>query len=480
MNNLKARMRHGVIGVLSVALFTLMTSTAATATDELFGGLTSPHEIDLLSHPEIKQDIQTWRTDAGTQVLFVHSPGLPMFDLVLKIDAGSVRDGDTPGLSALTVSMLNEGTKDYNTDEIAELFERHGAKFSTRYEADSVSVSLRSLSAAEHRIPLVELFAEVVGKPALGATQLQRLKGEMLNQLNDDNNWMPFFLKNELYAQLFRGHPYAQPSGGTPEGIAAVTREALHRFHSQTYTSQNMVIALIGDLALEEAKAIAETVSQALPEGPAQPPIASTPEAEPEVLHFERPNAQTDVMLAFPSVTLDDPDYVAMEIASILLGNHPNARLTNELRHKRGLTYGVVATFMPFKAGGSLQIKWDVEPRYNEASQALVSEMLETFLRNGPTQEELDLARQLFRSEALNSISVNALAVRKISAIGFNGRPLDDIQRQQEEAFALTPEAVRLAVNRKLDLTKSVFISVGPEVPQEPLPDLSLIAQTDE
>ena len=162
------------------------------------------------------------------------------------------------------------------------------------------------------------------------------------------------------------------------------------------------------------------------------------------------------------------------------MGNHPNARLTNELRHKRGLTYGVVATFMPFKAGGSLQIKWDVEPRYNEASQALVSEMLETFLRNGPTQEELDLARQLFRSEALNSISVNALAVRKISAIGFNGRPLDYIQRQQEEAFALTPEAVRLAVNRNLDLKKSVFISVGPEVPQEPLPELLLITQADE
>ena len=451
-----------------------------TATDKLFGGLTSPHEIDLSSLPEVNLDIQSWRTGAGTPVFFVNVPGLSMFDLVLQIDAGSGRDGDTPGLSALTLNMLNEGTKDYNTDEIAELFEQHASRFSTMDNVEYVAVSLRSLSAAEHRLPLVELFAEVVGKPTLGAAQLQRKKGEVLNKLDNHNKWLPFFMEGELYAHLFRGHPYAHSSKGTPEGIAAVTPEALRAFHSQTYTSQNMVIAMIGDLSLDEAKAIAETVSQALPEGPAQPPIASAPDAEPGVLHYERPGAQTKVLLAFPGITPYDPDRVALNLASIVLSEESNSRLMNELHHKRGQARNIYGMSKWLKPGGMFQLNWDVEPRYKDASQALLSEMLEEFLRDGPTQEELDRARKAFRSIHLNGLTVNYLAKWAIASLGFYGHPVDYFQRQQAEALALTPEDVRLAANRKLDLAKQVFISLGPDVPQEPFPVLPLIAQTDE
>ena len=51
-------------------------------------------------------NIQTWQSDKGAKVLYVHAPELPMVDVRIVFDAGSARDGDKPGLAMMTCCVM--------------------------------------------------------------------------------------------------------------------------------------------------------------------------------------------------------------------------------------------------------------------------------------------------------------------------------------------------------------------------------------
>ena len=114
--------------------------------------------------PEL--EIQSWRTEQGAKVMFVPSPALPMLDVRLVMDAGSARDGDQPGVAALTSALLGEGAEGLSVDDIARGFEDRGARFSTGSYQDMGVISLRTLSRPRWRDDAVDLLARVIGTPA--------------------------------------------------------------------------------------------------------------------------------------------------------------------------------------------------------------------------------------------------------------------------------------------------------------------------
>ena len=116
-------------------------------------GLTSLFAIgQSIASPEI----QHWQTSKGMRVYFVSAPELPMVDLQLVFDAGSARDGKSPGLARLTTGLLDEGSGDWDADAIARRFEDVGAQYTSGVEWDFASLSLRSLSAPEFLEPALE------------------------------------------------------------------------------------------------------------------------------------------------------------------------------------------------------------------------------------------------------------------------------------------------------------------------------------
>ena len=125
-------------------------------------------------------DIQEWRTSAGTKVLFMAAPELPMFDLRLTFAAGSSKDQQHSGLASLTSAMLDEGTGNLDAGEIATRFEDLGANFSSGSYRDMAVVSLRSLSDAKLSAPALELFSNIAAQPSFPAASLARIKNQLL------------------------------------------------------------------------------------------------------------------------------------------------------------------------------------------------------------------------------------------------------------------------------------------------------------
>ncbi|RYJ64260.1 M16 family metallopeptidase [Pseudomonas songnenensis] len=418
-----------------------------------------------------KLDIQSWQTAEGAKVLFVEARELPMFDLRLTFSAGSSQDGDVPGLALLTNAMLNEGVEGKDVSAIARGFEGLGADFGNGSYRDMAVVSLRSLSAPDKREPALALFNQVIGQPTFPEDSLQRIKNQLLAGFEFQKQNPGKLASLELFAQLYGDHPYAHPSEGTPESVPAIGVEQLREFHSRAYAAGNVVIALVGDLSREEAEALAAEVSAALPDGPALPatPTPKAPAAGKH--HIDFPSNQSHLMLAQLGIPRGHPDYAALYLGNQILGGGGfGTRLMEEVREKRGLTYGIYSGFSPMRAEGPFMISMQTRAELTDGALDLVQQLVRDYLAEGPSEAELQRSKREIAGSFPLSTASNADIVGQLGSIGFYGLPLTYLEDFMGEVQALTVEQVRTAMNKHLQEDAFVIVTAGPSVEQQPLP----------
>ncbi|TFF41264.1 pitrilysin family protein [Pseudomonas sp. RIT623] len=433
--------------------------------------LQSLAELDGKAPSRRQLDIQHWTTTEGARVLFVEARELPMFDLRLTFAAGSSQDGSVPGLASLTNAMLNEGVAGKDVTAIAEGFEGLGADFGNGSYRDMAVASLRSLSVADKREPALRLFTEVVGKPTFPEDALKRIKNQMLAGFEYEKQNPGKIAGKTLFANLYGSHPYGHPSDGTAQTIPGITLEQLRTFHAKAYTAGNAVIALVGDLSRSEAEAIANQVSAGLPKGQPLAKPEQPRQPKPGVTHIDFPSKQTHLMLAELGIDRNDPDWPALSLGNQILGGGAfGTRLMSEVREKRGLTYGVYSVFSPMQVRGPFMINLQTRAELSEGTLKLVQDILAEYLKNGPSQQELDDAkRELAGSFPLSNAS-NASIVGQLGAIGFYNLPLSWLEDFMQQSQALSVEQVKAAMNKHLAADKLVIVTVGPKVAQQPLP----------
>ncbi|HWV08392.1 MAG TPA: pitrilysin family protein [Pseudomonas sp.] len=464
-------MRYGLLGLTLMALMIQGCKTSAPETRVADNTtLESLAEMNDQAPSRRSLDIQTWQTAEGAKVLFVEAHELPMFDLRLTFAAGSSHD-QVPGQAMLTNAMLNEGVPGKDVGAIAAGFESLGADFGNGAYRDMAVASLRSLSAKEQRDPALKLFNEVLGQPTFPADALARIKNQVLAGFEYQKQNPGKLAGLALFEKLYGNHPYAQPSDGTPESIPTITREQLKAFHAKAYAAGNAVIALVGDLSRSEAEALVAQVSAALPKGPALPKIAQPQEPAPGTTHIEFPSNQTHLMIAQLGIDRRDPDYAALYLGNQVFGGGGfGARLMEEVREKRGLTYGVYSGFSAMQARGPFMINLQTRADMSSGTLQLIKDLLRDFIANGPTEEELDKAKRELAGSFPLSTASNAAIVGQLGSMGFYDLPLTYLEDFMSQTQALTVEQVKAAMARHLDPDALVIVTAGPTVEQKELP----------
>lgn len=418
--------------------------------------------------------IESWQTPQGSKVLFVQRNQLPMFDLQVSFAAGSARDDGAAGLAQLTLSMLDEGTLQRDAMQIAEGFDDVGAQFSKSVFHDRATVKLRSLSDEQQRSIAVGLLSEMLGQPQFAEDKLQLIKDQLTGVAAQRQNYATYRARDLLYAHVFADHPYASNIYGTEQAIKAITVTDLRDFHHRAYTTGNAVITLVGDLSLEQAQAIAMQVSAALPAGPALPPLPGAASFEPEIYHLEHPGNQTTLLFGIPGIDAQHPDAPALALANLILGGPmETSRLFNELRTRRGLTYGAQSMLRQHPLNGIWVFSTAVQAKYRDGAMVLLEQLLKDYAEQGPSQKEFDDAKQQLRGSYLLESVSNKQISDILTTIGFNQLPLDNRQAFLDQIQALTLDQLKVVLNNHLKLDKLVQISVGPSVEQHDLPALA-------
>ena len=121
--------------------------------------------------------IEHWNAVSGARVFFVETHALPILDVKINFAAGTAWDpADKPGTASLTASLLDLGVQGMDETQIANRLADLGALLSSGVDMDRASVGLRTLSAADKRVPALELLRAVLVSPQFPAEVFEREK----------------------------------------------------------------------------------------------------------------------------------------------------------------------------------------------------------------------------------------------------------------------------------------------------------------
>lgn len=417
--------------------------------------------------------IQHWICASGARVYFVPAPELPMLDLRLVFAAGSVYDGERPGLAALTASMLDEGTSASSADEFHAALEATGATLGAGASLEMAAVSLRTLSDAPTRDAALALLQALLAKPRFEPQAFARQQALLLTGLKQEME-SPGTLADQLFMQtLYPGHPYGVPPEGTMAGVTALTLPMVEAFYQQFYVANNAILILVGDIDRPGAERLADALTRQLKAGAAAPPLPAVTPRPARQAHLEFDAEQTHLIVGQVAMPRGDPDHFPLVLGNhVLGGNGVVSRLFGEVREKRGLSYAVESHFEPLARPGPFIASLQTRGEQQQEALALLKGEIARFVAEGPSAAELEDARRNLLGGFPLRIDNNAKILENLSMIAFYKLPLDYLDTWRDNLAAVTLAQVKAAVRRHLKPDAMSVITVGraPPAVKSPAP----------
>lgn len=306
----------------------------------------------------------------GLQLVVVVHREQPAVSLRAIVQAGSAQDPEgKAGVAALVSMLLDQGTATRSAQQVAETIDAAGGVMTAGLGRD---LSYVNAVVLKDDLELAAgLVADVLRNPALAAEELERQRQQVLSGLKVAQQ-DPEYLADVVFDRLVYGeHPYGLPGNGTVESVQALTRDDLVAFHRAHYAPNNTVLAVVGDVGVDEA---VEAVSRAFGDWSARArppaPAAKLPEPSRRLVIVDRPDAaQTEIRVGQLGVPRKAGDYLAIDLLIKILGGAGANRLHRVLRIERGLTYSASADLECLKQGG--QFAGQTSTRAETTGQAL-------------------------------------------------------------------------------------------------------------
>ena len=338
-------------------------------------------------------------------VIFEEQKSLPILNLQLVFqNSGYIQDKDKSGLVSLSSKLLNEGTKELGATKFAEQLDENAITINSSNGFETFVIELSSLK--EESKKAINLLNDLLKSPNFSEDTLNKLKTIQIGGLKRKENDFDYIAQNQLKSILFKNTPLENPASGSVDSISNIKLIDIETFVNKTICLNNLIIVAGGDFNLSEFESLIKPILDNLKVGEkaqAQE-INFSSKKEEKTLIKETEQAYIYFGSSFNINSKDEENYKAKVASFILGGSGFGSRLMEEIRVKRGLAYSAYGSISINKShtyfNGYLQTK---NESANEAKE-LVSKIVEEFVQNGVTQEELNAAKNfLTGSEPLRS-----------------------------------------------------------------------------
>ena len=401
----------------------------------------------------------------GLRVIVIerHESPLVSAQVVIK-NGGEVDPPELAGLADMTASLLTKGTQTRDATQIAEQIERLGGSLESGARWDS---SFATVGVMSDKIGLaMEILADVVRRPTFKSDEVERLRQQYLDNLTlalgDPGSIARFVAARVVFGDSAYGHPLS----GTNESLTRITPADIAKLHSRFYRPDNAILVIGGDISAKEAFALGTRYfgDWQKPSSPLPQLSAAMKEAAPamgRIVVIDKPDAgQAAVYLARTGITRRDPDYFRGIVTNSVLSGY-SGRLNQEIRIKRGLSYG---------AGSTLDTRRDVGPfvalaqTKNESGAQVADLLLGEIgrLSSSPPAESELVPRKavLIGNFSRNLETANGL-VGQVASLALHGLSLDEINRYIANVEAINSQDVQKFAGTRLDAKTSNIIIVG-------------------
>lgn len=425
----------------------------------------------LPARAEVK--IQEVISPGGITAWLVEEPTIPFMALELRFRGGGSLDRPNKrGALNLMTALLEEGAGDLDSRGFARALEDLAASFGYSLGTDALKISAQFLT--ENRDDAVRLLRSSIVGPNFDASDVERVRGQVLAGLRSDTTDPDEIAGAAFNAMTFGDHPYATNLSGTMESVTALTRDDLIAAHSDIFAKDRLYVGAVGDITPAELGLLLDQLLGDFPEtGAPQPGQADvTIEGGVTVIEFDTP--QSVALFGHKGIGLDHPDYFTANVLNQVLGGGSfESRLMNEVREKRGLTYGVSSFLVPRDHAATYQGHVaSANDRIGEAISVIRDEWAKAS-EQGVTPDELRDAKTYITGAYPLRFDGNGPIARIMVGMQMIGLPIDYIATRNEQVDAVTLEDVKRVAGELLDADGLHFVVVGkPEgLSTGPLPE---------
>lgn len=404
-----------------------------------------------------------WHTKNGANVVLYETKSVDMLEIQIAFKAGSAYDGDNFGLSALTTSLLNKGNRNFDTNQLAEEIASTGAQYSYHITRDMTILNLRTLIEPAPLNKSIDLLSLIINEPNFNYQSFLREKNQQLMEIAQIKESPTEVANHAFFKALYKNHPYAHPINGTDTSVKEITRDNVINFYNKYFTAKNATIVMVGAINEAKAKQIAENLVKGLKPGKvAEKIVAPPPLKKEENFAIKFPSSQTILRVGQIGVDFHNPEYFPLLIGNYILGG-PNlvSRLSSEIRDKRGLTYGVYSQFVPMLGDGPFLIGLATKNVNAIESSTIIREILESFIHSGPTDEEVNNAKQYLTGSFPLALASNHSIATMLLKIIFYKLPNDYLDTYVSKVNAVTTQEIKKALQDVIQPDKLLQIAVG-------------------
>jgi zinc protease len=401
----------------------------------------------------------------GLRIIIIERHNTPLVTTTLVIkNGGEVDSNALAGVADMTATLLTKGTTTRSATRLAEEVEALGGILDASARWDSSTVSLDVMS--DKLAPAMSMIADVVRRPTFTTDEVERLRQQYIDtftlSLGDPSTLARFAATKVLYGDGLYGHPIL----GTLESLKRISRDDIVRTHRQYYRPDNAILLIGGDVTKEKGFLLARRFfGDWIKPRTAIPKLAGVTLANKStkrrVVVIDKEDAgQAAVLVVHRGIDRKDQDYYAGIVANAVLSGY-SGRLNQEIRIKRGLSYG---------ASSLLEARRDIGPYVasaqtkNESGAEVARLLLGEVSRlesDPPGPAELTPRKAVVIGNFARSLeTVNGL-VSRFSSLALYGQSLEEINHYIESAEAITTDKVKDFSRSKLNASSADIIIVG-------------------
>jgi zinc protease len=390
----------------------------------------------------------------GSLILVEENHDLPLVRVQVAVRIGA---GDDPaeldGLTNYASELMGRGAGGRTRAEIDAAFDALGTSLDVSSDYDGVTFDLTVLK--EKLAPALVLLADVLLRPDFPRGEADKLKRELLAQLDelrdDDGSLVRRYFTRALYAQ----HPYGRTVIGTEASIAALSLDGARAWHQRALCGAQVLFGVAGDVAADDAAQAVARHFAGLPAGGGEP--AARPDvarrAGMRLTLVDKPErTQSQILMGQPAPRWHDRDFLALQVATTAFGGTFTARLMDEVRSKRGLSYGASARVG--QGRGAKALVAHVFPSLEQTPEtlALVLRLWREWIVDGVTEREVEFARGYLAKSFAFSVATPEDRLELRTGLELAGMPRD---------FADT-FAARVSKVERADATRALATHLSP------------------
>ncbi|MGZ5851046.1 MAG: M16 family metallopeptidase [Hyphomicrobium sp.] len=414
------------------------------------------------STPANAMKIQTIKSPGGIEAWLVEEHSVPMMAMRFAFDGGSSQDPvGKEGLANFVTAMLDEGAGDLSSREFQERMEDISMRMSYEEAKDAFYGNFETLTA--NRDDAAKLLKLALNKPHFEADSIERIRQQLIAGLVYAARDPDKVAQNEWYALAFKGHPYARPANGTEKTVGTVTHDDLEGYRKRIFAKDTLKVVAVGDIDATQLGKLLDEVFGDLPAKAELAPVSKTAPViggKQEVIEMNVP--QSVAVFGLGAMPRRDPEFIpAFVLNQILGGGGFASKLMEEVREKRGLAYSVYTYVYPYQHASIFS--GGVATRNDAMGQSLdvIRDELKKMADNGPSQEDLDNAKNYLIGSYPLRFDTNSKIATQLLGLKMDGFGPEYVENRNAMIAAVTLDDMKRVAKSLLDTQNLIVTIVG-------------------